>query len=101
MMRIMTNASTSSLVVELGFRVGADDEALLERTFSFARNLYSATLGTVLWRNKSLRESRAWKSARTLPEEKAANEFARLLRQADMSKNDFEKILNKSRYALG
>lgn len=63
----MKTAATPSFVAELPLRVGADVEALLERTFGFARNLYNATLGTVLGRYQALLESQDWQLARALP----------------------------------
>lgn len=97
----MKTAATPSFVAELPLRVGADVEALLERTFGFARNLYNATLGTVLGRYQALRESQAWQLARTLPKKEAGEEFNRLMRQADLTKSGFEKILNKHRHSSG
>lgn len=83
----MKTAATPSFVAELPLRVGADVEALLERTFDFARNLYNATLGTVLGRYQALRESQAWQLARAVPKKEAGEVFNRLMRQAELTKS--------------
>lgn len=63
--------STPSYIVELPLRVNDQQDRFLKKAFEFGRTLYNATLGTAPGRLQSMRESKAWRNARNMPQGKA------------------------------
>lgn len=66
----MANEKTASFVTEIPLRVTPSQEAVLNKRFEAARQVYNACLGESLKRLDLMRESKVWQAARKMPKGK-------------------------------
>ena len=94
--------STPSYIVELPLRVNDQQDRFLNKAFEFGRTLYNATLGTALGRLQSMRESKAWRNARNMPQGKARSKaFATIQKSYELSEFGLVTVANNHRKASG
>ena len=90
--------STPSYIVELPLRVNDQQDRFLNKAFEFGRTLYNATLGTALGRLQSMRESKAWRDARNMPQGKARSKtFATIQKSYGLSEFDLMAVATNHR----
>ena len=65
--------STSSYIVELPLRVNDQQNRFLKQAFEFGRTLYNATLGTALGRLQRMRETKEWREARDMSNQRSGS----------------------------
>ena len=94
--------STPSYIVELPLRVNDQQDRFLNKAFEFGRTLYNATLGTALGRLQSMRESKAWRNARNMPQGKARSKaFATIQKSYGLSEFGLMTVATNHRKASG
>ena len=89
---------TPSFVIELGLKIGEDQESALETYFSDARQLFNAVLGTAKKRVRAMKSTEAWKLTAAMPKGKDRNNrFKEIQKSALLSEYALHDVVKEHR----
>ena len=89
---------TPSFVIELGLKIGEDQESALETYFSDARQLFNAVLGTAKKRVRAMKSTEAWKLTAAMPKGKDRNKrFKEIQKSARLSEYALHDVVKEYR----
>ena len=89
---------TPSFVIELGLKIGEDQESALETYFSDARQLFNAVLGTAKKRVRAMKSTEAWKLTAAMPKGKDRNKrFKEIQKSALLSEYALHDVVKEHR----